>query len=82
MTPQPSPEPYEPSDRVRIYLGESDPDVEYHGTDCIVVERLADDLSRETGRELDQYSYWVKSQDDGERLPVMFRHRDLVPSEE
>jgi hypothetical protein len=79
MTPQPSPEPYEPGDKVRIYLGESDPDVEYHGTDCIVVERLADNLSRETGRELDQYSYQVKREDSDERLPVTFRHRDLVP---
>lgn len=78
MIPQPAPEPYEPGDQVRVYLGESDPDVEYHGTECVVVERLQDDLSVETDRELDQYSYRVETQGTGEELPVMFRHTDLV----
>ena len=78
MIPQPAPEPYSPGDRVRVYLDESDPDVEYHDTECVVVERLQDDLSVETGRELDQYSYRVKSQETDKELPMPFRHSDLV----
>ncbi len=78
MIPQPAPEPYSPGDRVRVYLDESDPDVEYHDTECVVVERLQDDLSVETGRKLDQYSYRVKTQETGEELPMPFRHGDLV----
>ena len=78
MIPQPAPEPYDPGDEVRVYLGESDPDVEYHGTECVVVERLQDDLAVETDRELDQYSYRVKPQETDEELPMPFRHSDLV----
>lgn len=78
MIPQPASEPYDPGDRVRVYLDESDPDVEHHGTECVVVERLQDDLSVKTGRELDQYSYLVETQETGEELPMSFRHSDLV----
>ena len=78
MIPQPASEPYNPGDRVQVYLDKSDPDVEHHGTECVVIERLQDDLSVETGRELDQYSYRVETQETGEELPMSFRHSDLV----
>lgn len=42
---------------------------------------MEDDLSAETGRELDTYSYTLKDAQTGEVLDVSFRHRDLVPAE-
>lgn len=48
MIPQPAPEPYSPGDRVQVYLNESDFDVEYHDTWCVVVERLQDELCYRT----------------------------------
>lgn len=50
--PQPASKPYSKDDRVRAYLDKSDQDVRYHGTECVVIERLQDDLSLETDREL------------------------------
>ena len=77
--PQPAPNPYSEGDRVRVYLSESDPDAEYHGTECFVVDRFKDDLHNETDRKTDQYIYRVKTRLTGRVLPVDFRHMDLVP---
>ena len=76
--PQPSPEPYEPGDKVRVYLNPTDRDSRFHGVRCEVVDRLFDDLDQETGRELDQFMYRVRRV-DGDALPIDFRHSDLVP---
>lgn len=79
--PQPADAPYQPGDRVRVYLGEDDPDAHYHGRMCIVEEHLADSLADETGRQLDGHLYRVHDVETDETLPVDFRHRDLVPAD-
>jgi len=77
--PQPAPGPYTEGDKVRVYLDPSDPDSRFHNVRCEVVHRIEDDLNRETGRELDRYSYRVRSVETGDVLPVEFRHSDLIP---
>lgn len=79
--PQPSDKPYSTGDRVRVYIDKDDVDVDYHDTQCIVVDRFEDDLSEETGRQLDCYSYCVRPVDRDNPLSVGFRHFDLVPYE-
>lgn len=79
--PQPAREPYEPGDLVEVYVDESDPDVAWHGTRCCVVEVIWDDLDGETGRTLDGVLYRVEEAGSRERVPVDFRHKDLVPVE-
>jgi hypothetical protein len=37
--PQPASEPLSQGNQVTVYLGKDDPDVEYHGTEAVVVER-------------------------------------------
>lgn len=76
--PQPADEPYEPGDKVRIYLSPNDPDSHHHGQVCKVKERLEDNLDEETGRELDKYIYRLVTGSDNE-LPITPRHQDLVP---
>jgi hypothetical protein len=80
--PQPADAPYQPGDRVKVYLAEGDPDAEHHGRVCVVEERLADNLDCETGRQFDGHLYRLTDADTGETLPVDFRHRDLVPAGE
>lgn len=77
--PQPSDSPYSVGDCVQVYVGADDPDSRYHGTVCEVAEVTEDNLSKETGRELDAYSYRVRDSETDIILPVSFRHRDLVP---
>lgn len=77
--PQPAPEPYSTGDRVRVYVGEEDPDAKFHGTEAVVVERMTDSLSEVTDRKLDKYTYRIRRIDSGEVLPVDFRHSDLIP---
>ena len=77
--PQPASEPYAVGERVQIYLGPDDPDASHHGTVCAVLDVLVDDLGTETERPMDAYSYTLRDVDTDERLPVPFRHRDLVP---
>jgi len=79
--PQPASERYEVGDLVSVYVDEDDPDSRWHGVECRVVEVLTDDLADETERELDGILYRVEVVASGERVPVDFRHRDLVPSE-
>ena len=77
--PQPSSEPYSVGDTVQIYVGSDDIDARCHGIVCEIVEVLEDDLSTETGRGLDGYSYLLRDINSDEKLQVSFRHHDLVP---
>ncbi|WP_336134229.1 hypothetical protein [Natronomonas amylolytica] len=77
--PQPPTEPYSIGDRVWVYVSSGDPDSQYHGRVCEVVDILSDDLDIETGRATDAYSYIVEDMETKEELPVSFRHQDLVP---
>ncbi|WP_394743080.1 hypothetical protein [Natronococcus roseus] len=76
--PEPAPKTYEVSDKVRVYLGETDPDAPLHNTRAVVVDRFTDHFGKETGRALDAYSYRLQD-DSGKILEVQFRHSDLVP---
>lgn len=80
--PQPAAEPYSTGDNVTVYVANQDPDAEFHGTECIVIDRFTDELNSETGRETDQYTYRLETKATGEMLPVDFRHADLVPSQQ
>lgn len=80
--PQPSPEPYAVGDRVRIYLAPDDIDEQFHNTVCRVVDVTTDNLSAETERSLDRYSYVLRPIDGKQKLSVSFRHQDLVPVRE
>ncbi len=80
--PQPASDPYAVGDRVQIYISFDDPDSRYHGVVCEINEVLTDDLSAETGRTTDAYSYTLQDVETGEELPISFRHRDLVPVED
>ncbi len=80
--PQPASDSYAVGDRVQIYVSSDDLDSEYHGVVCEVVEVLTDDLSTETGRTTDAYSYTLQSVEARKEIPIRFRHRDLVPVED
>lgn len=77
--PQPSTEPYSVGDQVQVYLGPDDPDARHHDRVCEVLDVLVDDLGTETERPLDAYSYTLRDIESEEKLPVSFRHRDIVP---
>lgn len=77
--PQPSTDPYEVGDKVRIYLGPDDPDKAHHDVQCVVTNRHEDDLDEDTGRALDRFTYDVRRMDTDEVIAISFRHRDLVP---
>lgn len=77
--PQPASESYSVGDRVEIYLDASDPDSQYHGVVCEVTEVVEDDLGVETGRSIDAYSYSLREAETEDKVPISFRHNDLVP---
>ena len=77
--PQPADEPYSEGDEVRVYVAKDDTEAQFHGIRVIIINRFEDDLHEETGRTLDRYSYRVRPVNGDSRLPVQFRHRDLVP---
>jgi len=79
--PQPSDTPYELGDRVRVYTAPDDSDSNHHNTVCEVVDVFEDDLDRDTGRDLDAYTYRLRTVDGGNILSVDFRHTDLVVAE-
>jgi len=79
--PQPANEPYSVGDSVQIYLASDDPDNQYHGVVCEIIEIHEDNLGEETGRNTDAYSYTLCNAESGEELPISFRHHDLVPVE-
>jgi len=80
--PQPSDEPYEVGQRVRIYLGSDDTDSKYHGLVCEVVADDTDELGEVTGRNVDNHQYRLRRTDTREELSISFRHLDLVPESE
>jgi len=75
--PQPASDPYSVDDRVQIYIDSNDPDSRYHGVVCDIIGVSTDDLSTETGRTTDAYSYNLQNVETGEELPISFRHRDI-----
>lgn len=89
MTDQtPAADPYEVGDRVRIRLADEEADNPYEDTICrvvhVFVDRPEDDLDpdaapeRETGRA----AYRLEDAEDEGVLPMVVRHRDLVPADE
>lgn len=79
--PQPGDSPYSVGTTAEIYIDPRDPDSQYHGMTVEVTDVHTDDLSEETGRGLDAYSYSVKDTVTGKSIPIQFRHSDLVPVE-
>jgi hypothetical protein len=77
--PQPAVEMYSVGDQVQVYVGPDDADAQYHGVVYEITTVFADSLDVETGRSTDSYSYTLRDVATAEELPVMFRHRDLVP---
>jgi hypothetical protein len=45
-------------------VGEDNPEVEYHTSECIVVDRFEDYLDEETDRPSDRCSYGVRTVED------------------
>lgn len=80
--PQPAPNPYAKGDRVQVHIAVDDVDSEFHGRVCRVSHVFSDDLEEATGREMDSASYRLESVETGEILPVVFRHRDLIPADD
>ena len=80
--PQPSNKPYIVGKKVRVYIAPEDADRQYHDTVCEVMAVLTDDLGIETGRSTEAYSYTLRDIDSKEKLPIEFRHHDLVPVED
>ncbi|WP_121744923.1 hypothetical protein [Natronorubrum halophilum] len=78
---QPSSSSYSAGDKVKIYLGSGDSDVQYHGMICEIVGVHKDDLDVETGRITDSYSYILRDVETNEELPIAFHHHDLMPVE-
>ena len=78
--PQPSPDPYAPGDTVRVYLSPDDRDSSLHDVTVEIIDVFTDSFDKETGREMDRYSYRVCRVDNQEVVGVQFRHRDLVPA--
>ena len=68
--PQPSSNPYDPGDIVRVYPDLDDPDSRFHGVRCEVVGRFADDLDRETGRDSNQFTYRVRTIEAAQRNDI------------
>jgi len=77
--PQPASKPHKVGDHVQVYIGPDDPDSDYHGLICEITNVIKDNLAKETGRNLDAYSYNLRNLETGESLPVSFRHNDVVP---
>lgn len=47
------PEPYDPGERVRVYLSKDGSDAEHHDRIVVVRERFQDDFGDETGQAMD-----------------------------
>jgi hypothetical protein len=86
-TQTPDDEPYEVGDRVEVRLADDDAESPFEDTTGRVVHVFADGPDAETGpdgaaeRELDRAAYRIEDADTGETLPVVLRHRDLVPAD-
>lgn len=83
--PTPNAEPYAVDDRVRVRLADEAAESPYEGTSCRVVHVFTPEPDDETGddadtrREMDDAAYRLEDESSGEVLPVVFRHRDVVP---
>ncbi len=85
-TEQPPDEPYEVGDRVRVRLSTDDADSPFEGTVCRVAHvftrqpEAAAAAETDADIELDRASYRLENVENGDTLPVVLRHRDLVPA--
>jgi len=80
---QPADDPYAVGDRVRVRIADSDAESEFDGRLCRVEHAFTDGPDDPgDGREAARAAYRLSEADTGESLPVVFRHRDLVPLEE
>lgn len=82
---QPPEEPYAVGDRVRIRLSADDADSPFEGTVCRVAHVFtpqpeAAAAGTDADVELDRASYRLEDAESDDTLPVVFRHRDLVPA--
>lgn len=89
MTDQtPGSDPYDVGDRVRIRLVSDEAENPYEGAICrvvhVFVDRPEDGLDPDTvpERETDRAAYRLEDEGGGEVLPMVVRHRDLVPIDE
>ena len=87
MTDQtPAADPYEVDDCVRIRLADDEADNPYEGAICrvvhVFVDRPEDDLDAPPERETGRAAYRLEDAEGGEILPMVVRHRDLVPADE
>ncbi|MFO7926186.1 hypothetical protein [Natronomonas sp.] len=87
MTPAQNPaDPYDVGDRVRVELADDDAESPFDGAVCRVVHVFVDDPERdldekdERERETDRAAYRLERVESGEVLPVVLRHRDVVPA--
>jgi hypothetical protein len=89
-TPTPPEEPYDVGDRVRVRLADEDAESPFEETVGRVVHVFADDsgpdpdpeTDPDPDRELARAAYRLEDAESGETLPVVFRHRDLVSTDE
>jgi len=83
---EPAKEPYEVGDRVQVRLADEDADSPINDTVGRVVHVFTDEPGMESeidaDRELDRASYRLEDTESGEQLPVVVRHRDLIPAGE
>jgi len=80
-------EPYDVGDHVRIQLAVDGAESDFEDTVCRVRHVFADRPAPgpdadDDGREMDHASYRLEDAESAETLPVVFRHRDLVPAGE
>jgi hypothetical protein len=73
-------------DRVRVSLADDDAESRFEDRICRVVHRFTRDPETppqrepEQEREMDRAAYRLEDVETGQTLPVIFRHRDLVPA--
>lgn len=83
--PEPPDEPYEVGDCVQVRLADEDADSPFEDTVGRVVHVFTDEPGAEpdpdADRELDRASYRLEDTESGEQLPIVFRHRDLIPAD-
>jgi hypothetical protein len=87
-TQTPPVDPYDVGDRVRVRLADADAESPFDGAVCRVVHVFVDGPERgldaedgnEIEREMDRASYRLEDVESGEVLPVVVRHRDVVPA--
>jgi hypothetical protein len=89
-TQPPPEEPHDVGDRVRVRLADADAESPFDGAICRVVHVFVDGPERDEvadggsdpEREMDRASYRLENIESGEVLPVVVRHRDVVPADD